>query len=127
MVPGSPSCTTIGLVLLGPAALLVVGMSWRVPGLWTRLLLPDAGASTSAMNTCDGVLVASLPMRVVVLLHVEDPLERSRAVWGLALGVWLRLSGGLTARVASAAVVAAGADVGARVSLMRRRVPQWLM
>ena len=113
MVPGSPSCTTIGLVLLGPAALLLVGMSWWVPGLSTRPLLPDAGASTSAINTCDGVLVASLPMRVVLFLHVEDPLEGSRKVRGLALSVWLRLSGELTARVASATAVAAGVDVGA--------------
>ena len=127
MVPGSPSCTTIGLVLLGPAALLVVGMSWWVLGLSTRPLLPDAGASTSAINTCDGVLVASLPVRVVVLLHAEDPLEGSRKVRGLALSCCLLLSGESTARVASAAVVAAGVDAGARVPSMRRRVPQWLM
>ena len=86
MVPGSPSFTTIWLVLPGPAALVVVGVSRQVPGLSTRPLLPDAGASTSAMNTCDGVLAASLLIRVMVLLHVGAPLERPRAVWSLALG-----------------------------------------
>ena len=56
-------------IRLVPGALLDDGASWRVFELLFCPLPPGAGSSTSAMNTCDGVLTAFLHARVVRLFH----------------------------------------------------------
>ena len=127
MDPGSPSCTTNRVALPVPVPLLVVGALLRMVESSGCPLPPIGSSLTSAMNTCDGALAASLPISEMVLLPVWIPLEQPGPERGSVLGGWLCLACELATRVAPSPVVAAVGVVGARVLSTRRRVPKWLM